>query len=77
MNILTIRSLPTATQRQGGPWHAQVARRLRVKCVTWKSLKTIGKRCVSSVHQRHGGVNTILYCEPKCTKELHAGMHFN
>ena len=62
MNDSTAWSLPTGTERRSGPRYARAARGLRVKCVTWKSLKTIGKRCVFSVTQRQGCVNTILYC---------------
>ena len=40
MNDFIIRSPATATERQSGPRHARAARGLRIKCVTWKSLKT-------------------------------------
>ena len=52
MDNSTVWSLPTAAQRQSGPRHARAERGLRTECTTWKSLKTIGKRCVFSGHHR-------------------------
>ena len=52
MDVFTVRSLSTNTQRRNGARRARSDRELRVECATWKSLKTIGKRCVFSVHHR-------------------------
>ena len=55
MNIFTVWSLPTATQRRSGPRRAQAARGLRTKCTTWKSLKnhweTLCFQCAPQVHR--------------------------
>ena len=64
MNIFTVWSPPTATQRRSGPPCTHSERELRAECATWKSLKTTGKRCVSSVHPRCTGAVTILCCAP-------------
>ena len=65
MNISTVSSLPTATQRRSGPRHARSERGLRVKCVTWESLETIGKRYVFSMP--HGCITfvTTPCCAPQ------------
>ena len=67
MNIFTVWSPPTATQRRSGPRRARSDRELRAECATWESLKTIGKRCVSSVHHRCTGAVTILCRAPGIT----------
>ena len=67
MNNSTVWSPPTTMQRRSGPRRARSDREPRVECATWKSLKTIGKRCVSSVHHRCTGAVTILCCAPVIT----------
>ena len=67
MNDSTVWSPPTTMQRRSGPWRARSDRELRVECATWKSLKTIGKRCVFSMHHRCTSAVAILCCAPGIT----------
>ena len=62
MNVFIVRSLPTATQRRSRPRHAWAACGLRVKCVTWQSLKNHRETLCFQCAPRHSCVNTILYC---------------
>ena len=75
MNISTVWSLPTATQRRSGPRHARSERELRAKCTTWKSLKnhreTLCFQCAPWVRQ-------FCYDDVLCSKGQHVcmcGMH--
>ena len=77
MNNSTVWSPPMATQRRSGPRRARSDRELRAECATWKSLKTIGKRCVSSMPHRCTGAVAILCCAPVITwgaPEMHANL---
>ena len=64
-NNSTVWSPPAATQRRSGSRHARSERELRAKCVTWKTLKTIGKRCFFSMHHRCISFVTMTCCAPK------------
>ncbi len=55
MNIFTVWSPPTATQRRSGPPCTHSERELRAECATWKSLKnhreTLCFQCAPEVHR--------------------------